>query len=83
MSKKSYKFKKYYPSSEEEKIPPHKHCICGKMIPPDQEYCSEACRLIAENKKKSEKKKMRVMFIAFGAIIGVTLVIFIFLGKMA
>ncbi|HDI75230.1 MAG: DUF2116 family Zn-ribbon domain-containing protein [Thermoprotei archaeon] len=50
------------------KIPPHKHCkVCGKVISPDQDYCSSKCEAIDIKQKKEAEfvKKVSLIVIAF------------------
>jgi len=47
----------------------HRHCqICGKVIPPDQTFCSKACREKFEN---IIRKRRRLLLILYLALIGV------------
>lgn len=78
MSSKSYKFKKFQDTSNDNYIFPHKHCKCGKMIAPTEEYCSDACRGNVENKSKKNKKRM-YKTIGIFAIISVVFIIVVLL----
>ena len=76
-AKKYYKYKKY---SYDAEIFPHKHCpVCNRMMPEDQDYCSEECRLIATKEKKGSKKKIALFVIIYVAVIAA---MFIVLFKM-
>jgi len=50
--------------SKRELPPEHKHCaICGKVIPPDLEYCSTKCESIALRRKREEEFARKLMLI--------------------
>ena len=72
---KRYKFKKHQETSSSSDLFLHKHCdVCNRMIPPDQDYCSEECKTTVETKKKVKKKKNYwiygiIAFVVIGAII--------------
>ena len=72
---KGYKFKKHQESSSSSDLFLHKHCdVCNRIIPPDQDYCSEECKATVETKKKIKKKKNYwiygiIAFVVIGAII--------------
>jgi len=43
---------------------PHLHCtICGKAVPPDKKFCSQACRDKYLAHEMKQKKKSRVQLI--------------------
>ncbi len=51
-----------------QKVPPHKHCkVCGKVIPPDQDYCSSKCEAIDLKQKKEAEfvRKVSLIVIIF------------------
>ncbi len=59
----------------------HRHCeICGKMIPPDQKYCSAKCESIAARRRREEEFTKRLTIIALIAI-SLFMVISLFIGR--
>ncbi|MFX0000875.1 MAG: DUF2116 family Zn-ribbon domain-containing protein [Candidatus Hodarchaeota archaeon] len=43
---------------------PHSHCpICGKAMPPDKKFCSQACRDNYLNQERKQKKRSRLQCI--------------------
>ncbi|MHA1727798.1 MAG: DUF2116 family Zn-ribbon domain-containing protein [Promethearchaeota archaeon] len=78
---KGYKFKKYQDGSKQSEIFPHKHCsVCSRMIPPDQEYCSDECRLKTNYKKKTQKKKNYRTFGIIAFVIVAVIIVMVILG---
>ncbi len=58
---------------------PHLHCsICGKAIPPDKKFCSQACRDKYIGLESKQKKRGRFQMIFLFALMGVML-LFMFL----
>ena len=59
--------------SKKELPPDHKHCpICGKVIPPELEYCSTKCETIALRQKREEefaRKLMLILLVTFVLVI--------------
>jgi predicted nucleic acid-binding Zn ribbon protein len=73
MSTKSYKFKKFQDTPDEDGIIPHKHCpVCGRQIYElELEYCSDACAQLSKNKEKGQKKKIfKYIGIAVAVLVG-------------
>jgi len=59
--------------------PDHRHCpICGKVIPPDLEYCSTKCETIALRRKREEEFARRLMLILLVTFILVIVAVSIF-----
>ncbi|MCD6236755.1 MAG: DUF2116 family Zn-ribbon domain-containing protein [Thermoplasmata archaeon] len=57
-------------------IPQHRHCpICGKAIPLEEEFCSEACRQKYQKLLKRRKQLLLLMYIALFAIVVIMFVI--------
>ncbi len=51
---------------EEEIIVQHKHCpVCGRAIPPDEEFCSDECR----EKMEILAKKKRLFYYAYMGLV--------------
>jgi len=66
-----------------QKVPPHKHCkVCGKVIPPDQDYCSSKCEAIDLKQRKEAEfvRKVSLIVIAFFLIAMILSLIRGFLG---
>ena len=60
------------------RIVDHRHCkICGKAIPPNQEFCSENCRSISERMEARQKRMRNLLIIMYVAVF---LIIFIMLA---
>jgi len=60
------------------RIVDHRHCkICGKAIPPNQEFCSEACRSISERMEARQRRMRNLLIIMYVAVF---LIIFIMLA---
>jgi len=60
------------------RIVDHRHCkICGKAIPPNQEFCSENCRSISERIEARQKRMRNLLIIMYVAVF---LIIFIMLA---
>jgi len=58
-------------------IPPHKHCIiCGKAIPPDQQFCSSKCE---ETYNRYQRKMMIERRIFYGMLVIAMFIFFILL----
>lgn len=57
------------------RLPPeHKHCpICGRVIPPDLEYCSTKCESIALRRKREEEFARKLMIILMAAFVLIVL----------
>lgn len=59
---------------------PHLHChICGKAIPPDKKFCSQACRdkyLQHEQKQKKRGRYQLIFLIGMMAVMFVMLFVF-------
>jgi predicted nucleic acid-binding Zn ribbon protein len=53
------------------KYGPHRHCvICGKAVPPEEDFCSQACRDKYSTTEKSKNKKNNIQLILiFGVFI--------------
>ncbi|VUT26615.1 MAG: hypothetical protein MOIL_01635 [Candidatus Methanolliviera sp. GoM_oil] len=50
---------------------PHKHCyVCGKVIEPDETFCSEECR----QKYESSRRKQWIPFAIFMALMVILLI---------
>ena len=63
------------------RIVDHRHCrICGKAIPPNQEFCSETCRSISERMEARQKRMRNLLIIMYVAVF---LIIFIMLALRA
>ena len=63
------------------RIVDHRHCrICGKAIPPNQEFCSENCRSISERMEARQKRMRNLLIIMYVAVF---LIIFIMLALRA
>ena len=61
---------------------PHLHCnICGKAIPPDKKFCSQACRDKYLQYEHKQKKKSRVQMIFLFVMMGLMFVL-MFLPSM-
>ena len=61
------------------KLVDHRHCrICGKAIPPKEEFCSPECREKFEEAREKEKKAKRMLWIFYGLIMA-SLLIFLLL----
>lgn len=60
---------------------PHTHCnICGKAIPPDKKFCSQACRDKYLGYEQKEKKKGTMnLVILLVMMLGVMLMFLVFL----
>jgi len=57
------------------RIVDHRHCrVCGKAIPPNQEFCSENCRKTYEGLQRREKRMRNMLLLVYALIF-----IFIFL----
>jgi len=60
------------------RIVDHRHCrICGKAIPPNQEFCSENCRSISERMEARQRRMRNLLIIMYVAVF---LIIFIMLA---
>ena len=60
------------------RIVDHRHCrICGKAIPPNQEFCSENCRSISERMEARQKRMRNLLIIMYVAVF---LIIFVMLA---
>lgn len=59
---------------------PHLHCsICGKAIPPDKKFCSQACRDKYVGYESKQKKKNKVQMIFLIGLMGMlVLMLFVF-----
>ena len=81
--KKSYKFRKYQAkTSEGNTVFLHKHCpVCNRMVPPEGEYCSDACKALLENKDKGKKKKLYRNIAFFVIAMVLLVVVMIILGN--
>lgn len=45
-------------------VPQHRHCkVCGRAIPPDQEFCSSQCKEDEERRERRAKRMTRIYFI--------------------
>ena len=45
-------------------VPEHKHCpICGRVIPPNLEYCSVKCETLALKRKREEEFARKLIII--------------------
>lgn len=51
-----------------QKYAPHKHCIvCGRAVPPEEDFCSTECRDKYTSAEKSKNKKSNVqLFLLIG-----------------
>lgn len=80
MSVGKQKYSKYDKYSYNAEIFPHKHCpVCNKMIPEDEDYCSEECRMIATKEEKGSKKKIIIFVVIYIVVI---VAMFLVLFKM-
>jgi len=60
------------------RIVDHRHCrICGKAIPPNQEFCSENCRSISERMEARQRRMRNLLIIMYVAVF---LIIFVMLA---
>ncbi len=42
----------------------HRHCqVCGKVIPPDQTFCSKACREKFESIMRKRKRLLLILYV--------------------
>ncbi|MCD6510838.1 MAG: DUF2116 family Zn-ribbon domain-containing protein [Thermoprotei archaeon] len=63
------------------KVPPHRHCkVCGKMIPPDAEYCSTKCEKIDLDRRKSYETYKTWLFITLAMIMVLAIVNIVLIG---
>jgi len=63
------------------KIVDHRHCkVCGKAIPPGQEFCSERCRKIYEETQRREKRMKNIFLLIYAVIF---IVLFLLLASRA
>ena len=54
---------------------PHGHCIiCGKAVPPDKKFCSQACRDQYLTHEMKQKKRGRMQLIFLFAMMGMMMV---------
>ncbi len=50
-------------------VPDHRHCpICGKVIPPNLEYCSVKCESIALKRRREEEFARKLFWIVAGVL---------------
>ncbi len=57
----------------------HRHCrVCGKAIPPKEEFCSDECRSKFEEARERERKARRMLYVFYGLIMA-SLLIFLLL----
>ena len=50
-------------------IPDHRHCqMCGKIVPPDQTFCSKACREKFENIIRKRKRLLLILYLVLIAV---------------
>jgi len=48
------------------RIVDHRHCrICGKAIPPNQEFCSEDCRSVSERMEARQKRMRNILILMY------------------
>ncbi|MHA1296736.1 MAG: DUF2116 family Zn-ribbon domain-containing protein [Promethearchaeota archaeon] len=61
---------------------PHLHCpICGKAMPSDKQFCSQACKDKYLLKEKKNKKRSRIqMLIMFSMMAVLFVMMFMFRG---
>ena len=54
-----------------QKWSPHRHCIvCGKAVPPDEDFCAQGCRDKYQTAEKSKSKKNNLQLVLiFGVFI--------------
>lgn len=58
-----------YRRAERPKLVDHRHCkICAKAIPPNEEFCSEACRMKFEEWQRKERRGRYVLYIIYAVI---------------
>ncbi len=51
------------------KIIDHRHCkVCGKAIPPNQEFCSEKCRKAYEDAERRQKRMKNIFLLVYAVI---------------
>jgi len=51
---------------ERARIIDHRHCrICGKAIPPDQEFCSEDCRRAHEGFQRRQRRMRNIFLLVY------------------
>ena len=60
---------------------PHSHCpICGKAMPSDKQFCSQACRDNYMTSQRKQKRKGRYQMIFLFGIMGVMILFLFILG---
>jgi len=63
---------------------PHLHCIiCGKAVPPDKKFCSQACRDNYLVHEKKQKKKGRIQMIFLFVMMGFMFVLMFLPGMFS
>ena len=68
-----------YRRAERPKLIDHRHCkVCGKAIPPGEEFCSDECRQKYMGWIEKEKKTKRMIYVIYALIIA-SLFLFLFL----
>jgi len=61
-------------------LPEHSHCLhCDDPVDVDQDYCSEECKVAAENEAKKERTRNMVFF-GLAAVILIAITIAVTLG---
>ena len=73
------KFQKYN-KYKTEMVFPHKHCsVCNRMVSEEEnefgEFCSADCAGSKKLNKKKSKKKYIYMFVGYGIMIGIFLIV--------
>ena len=60
---------------------PHNHCpICGKAMPTDRKFCSQACKDNYLSREKKGKKKNRIQMVIMFSMVGVLIIFTLFMG---
>ncbi len=65
------------------KVPEHKHCpVCGRSMPVDAEFCSDACRTMNEERLRRERRARTVTLVIYAIMMAVLLLFLLgpFLG---
>ena len=55
---------------------PHSHCpICGKAMPTERKFCSQACRDNYLGQERKQKKKGRMQFVFLIVMMAVMMIV--------
>ncbi|MDJ0275081.1 MAG: DUF2116 family Zn-ribbon domain-containing protein [Nitrososphaerota archaeon] len=62
------------PQPRKVRIPEHKHCpICGRSMPVDADFCSDACRKVNEERLRRERRARTITLVIYAILMAVLL----------